>query len=176
MKTYKSLGLACALALIAGCGGPKPPPPLVHKEAPAPDATAIRAELDAQVQKVMMTLQNKDVPGFVGAFTDDATWILPDATTSRGKAEIEKTVTAFLDSIESATVSSSGVDRLVVISDSEAVTFSTAAYTMTMKGKKPQNRINPFADYWKKGADGVWRIAYEVNAEGAAPEATAQNP
>jgi len=36
-----------------------------------------------------------------------------------------------------------------------------------MKGKKAAElHNNPFADYWVKGADGAWRIVYEVNAEG----------
>lgn len=61
------------------------------------------------------------------------------------------------------------LDRLIVVSDSEAVTFSTGTFSMTMKGKKAENHTNPFADHWKKGADGVWRIAYEVNAEGVVP-------
>ena len=48
---------------------------------------------------------------------------------------------------------------------------------MMMKGKKKmENHMNPFADYWKKGADGVWRIAYEVNADGVVPDAKAKEP
>jgi hypothetical protein len=32
-------------------------------------------------------------------------------------------------------------------------------------------RVAPFADYWKKGSDGTWRVAYEVNADGPVPAA-----
>jgi hypothetical protein len=42
---------------------------------------------------------------------------------------------------------------------------------MTEKGKKPESFVNPFADLWKKGPDSVWRIAYEVNANGPATHA-----
>ena len=45
---------------------------------------------------------------------------------------------------------------------------------MTEKGKKPESFVNPFADLWKKGPDGVWRIAYEVNANGPATPAAPQ--
>jgi len=35
--------------------------------------------------------------------------------------------------------------------------------------------VNPYADDWKKGADGTLRIAYEINAEGTvAPPAPAE--
>ena len=36
----------------------------------------------------------------------------------------------------------------------------------------PVTLANPFADYWQKSADGAWRIAYELNAEGPMPEDT----
>jgi hypothetical protein len=38
-----------------------------------------------------------------------------------------------------------------------------------MKRKQPENHTTPFADYWKKGGDGVGRVAYEVNADGVVP-------
>jgi len=61
-----------------------------------------------------------------------------------------------------------------VVDDDEAVTFTTMLYTMTGEGTPPGPRRNPFASYWQKGADGVWRIAQEVNADGAeAPAAPA---
>ena len=59
--------------------------------------------------------------------------------------------------------------RYIDVNDSEAVTFSHSDYTMVMKRKASGPRVNPFADYWQKGADGTWRIAYEVNADGPAP-------
>jgi len=36
---------------------------------------------------------------------------------------------------------------------------------MVIKGKT-EDHINPFVDYWVKGTDGVWRVAYEINADG----------
>ena len=105
----------------------------------------------------------------------DATWILPDASTFTGRASIASGAKAFLGSFESVAMGQMVIDKLVVVSDSEAVTFAHGNYTMTMKGKKPESRVNPFADLWKKGADGAWRIAYEVNADGPAPAAPARH-
>ncbi len=115
--------------------------------------------------------QTKDVAGLVELFTPDATWILPDASTFVGSDAIAAGGKAFLESLESATIDSESIDKLIVVNDSEAVTFAHGVGTMKMKGAKNAERtINPFADYWKKGADGVWRIAYEVNADGPVPE------
>jgi uncharacterized protein (TIGR02246 family) len=167
MKSSTPAGLIFLLSLATGCA-PKPPAP--------PDATAIRGALDAQLAKFMPAMQAKDVAALAALFTDDATWILPDATTFKGRAEIENGGKAFVDSVESFTPGTMTIEQLVVISDTEALTFSRGTYSVTMKGKKPEDHTNPFADYWKKGADGVWRIAYEVNADGVVPQASAKEP
>ena len=57
------------------------------------------------------------------------------------------------------------IDKLVVISETEAVTFVVTDITMTVNDKV-DSLLNPFATYWQKGKDGVWRIAYEINALG----------
>jgi uncharacterized protein (TIGR02246 family) len=168
MKSYQSAALLSILAVAAACA-PTPPAP--------PDAAAIRAALTAQVEKFLPAMQKKDVATIAALFTDDATWVLPDASTFKGRAEIEKGGKAFIESYESVTPGTMTIDRLVVISDSAALTFSRGTYSITMKGKKKvENHANPFADYWQKGADGVWRIAYEVNADGIVPDAPAAKP
>lgn len=161
MKTRLFVGLA--LASLVACSQPAAAPT-------APDAAAIRAALDKEVAKFGPILEKKDPLGVAAMFTADATWILPDATTSTGSAAIEAAAKAFFASYESTTVESNGIDKLVVISDSAALTFSHDVYTVTVKGKKPERRQNPYVDYWVKGAGG-WKIAYEVNADGPMPAA-----
>ena len=156
-----------ALSLLSVTACAKPPEP-------APDEAAIRTAISAEMQKIMPAFAAKDVAAVTKFFTDDATWILPDATTFTGRANIEAGAKAFFGSFESATAVDMKLDRLIVVSDTEAVTFAHGTFSMTMKGKKPENHVNPFADQWKKGADGVWRIAYEVNAEGLVPAAPAK--
>jgi len=161
MRSSVVTRLAVLAALATACA-PKPPAP--------PDAAAIRAAIEAQEAKILPAMQAKDIAALLPLFTDDATWILPDASTFKGRADLEKGGKAFVDSYESVTPGSMTIDQLVVISDTEALTFSRGTYSITMKGKKKaESHVNPFADYWKKGADGVWRIAYEVNADGAVP-------
>lgn len=170
MKSSRSVGLIFTIALIAACTQKPPAPP-----AP-PDAAAIRNALTAQEAKFMPAMQTKDAAAVAALFTEDATWILPDASTFRGRADIENGAKAFFAAYESVAPGATTIDQLVVINDSEALTFSHGTYGMTMKGKKAENHMNPFADYWKKGADGVWRIAYEVNADGVVPDAAAKKP
>lgn len=157
------------LSAFVACTPAAPPPPA------KPDAAAIRAEIEAVMAKMIPALSAKDGATFATFFTEDATWILPDATTLVGRSAIENGAKAFTASFDAATLDPATIDKLLVVSDSEAVTFSHGSLTITPKGKKTTEvHNNPFADYWVKGADGAWRIAYEVNAEGVVPDTTAK--
>ena len=155
--------VAALAAVVAACAKPAAPPP---------DASAIRTALTGELAKVPTVFATKDTVTLANLFTQDATWILPDASTFTGRASIVAGAKAFFATFDTATVSAMVIDKLIVVNDSEAVTFSHGNYTMKLKGKKAETGVNPFADLWKKEADGVWRIAYEVNASGpAAPPA-----
>ncbi len=172
MKLTILTGPIAVLALLAGCAQKAPEAPAAP---PPPDAAAIQTELTATLEKLMAPLESKDSAGFASFFTEDATWVLANALTFKGRAEIEKGATAFFAMFESITFGPFAIDKLVVISATEAVTFSNGSYTVTTKDNKtPVTLSNPFADYWQKGADGTWRIAYEINAEGPMPAAPAQ--
>jgi uncharacterized protein (TIGR02246 family) len=171
---YAVAGVALGASLLAGCAQP----PAQSQAAAKPDESSIRAAVEARLKEIGDALGKKDASTIAGMFTEDATWILPDASTFKGRDAIQKGGAAFFASFDSTTNLSEGIDKLVVVSDSEAVTFATGKYTIYMKGKKTgEAHVNPFADHWKKGADGVWRITYEINAEGpATPPAPAAAP
>ena len=125
----------------------------------------------------MAQFAKKDTAILTASFTPDAVWILPDASTFTGTAAIQAGGKAFFDMLESFSLESSVIDKLIVVNDHEAVTFSHGIGMMKMKGaKKAERHNNPFADYWQKGADGAWRIAYELNAEGPMPAAAPAQP
>jgi uncharacterized protein (TIGR02246 family) len=169
MTRSSCAALILGLTAFVACTTPAPPPPA------KPDAAAVRAEIEAVMSKMIPAFSAKDGATFATFFTEDATWILPDATTLVGRAAIEKGAKEFLESFESASLGPATIDKLIVVSDSEAVTFSHGSMTITMKGKKtPELHNNPFADHWVKGADGAWRITYEVNAEGVVRDSTAK--
>lgn len=172
MKFPMLTGPIAVLALFAGCAQKAPEAPPAP---PPPDPAAIQAELTATLEKVLAAFASKDSAGVASFFTEDATWVLPNASTFRGRADIEEGATAFLATFETVAFAAPKLEKLVVISDTEALTFVSGSYTVTTKDKKtPVTLSNPFADYWQKGADGAWRIAYEINAEGPMPAAPAQ--
>lgn len=155
--------LASLIACSSKPAAPPPPPP--------PDAAAIRTAIDAQNAKFGPLVQAKDADGMVAMFTDDGVWVLPDASTFTGKAAILAGAKGFFDSLDSFAPEPVVIDKFIVVNDSEAVTFAHGIGMLKMKGgKKAERHINPFADYWKKGAAGGWRVAYEVNADGLAPQ------
>jgi uncharacterized protein (TIGR02246 family) len=157
------LGFTVALVSLTACAAPA-------ATKAAPDAVAIRAELNTTITGALKTLNAKDVATLTALFTDDGTWILPDASTAVGKPAIEALAKAFFTSYDSWSVKSDSIDTLIILSDSEAVTFSHQLYTLTLKGKTTELQNNPFMDYWRKTAGG-WKIVYELNATGPAPKA-----
>jgi uncharacterized protein (TIGR02246 family) len=158
-------GSTITLALLAACAKPAPPP----AAPPPPDATAIRSGIEKEMAKFGPVMTGRDPAALAAMFTPDAVWILPDGTTFTGTAAITAGAKGFFDTVESFGNPTATIDRLLVVSDSEVVTFAHGTMTLKMKGAKTEeNHVNPFADYWKKAADGTWKIAYEINAEGPA--------
>jgi len=155
----KILVLLCAVLTLSACGAAKEPSEVVPNEA------EIRAAIQSETDKFGLTIQKKDHAGFGALFTEDATWILPDATVAKGRPAIEAGQKAFMKTFEAVTAGSQVIDKLLIISNSEAVTFASVNFTMTSNGKTV-NLVNPYAAYWRKGEDGVWRVAYDVNAIG----------
>ncbi len=165
MRVCNALAGAAALALAACAQRPATPP--------KPDESAVRTALTAEYAKFVAAVNARDTAAMGVMYAQDATWIGPDASTVTGRASINAMAKAQFASVDSMTMGPMVIDRLVVVSDSEAVAFTHSHYTMKLKGKKAEARVNPFADLWKKGADGAWRIAYEINADGPAAPAPA---
>ena len=158
------------LAVVAAACAPRAATP------PVTDEAAIRTALNAEMVKFAQAIKDKNAAGVANMFTEDGTWILPDASTFTGRTAIEAGATKQFGTFESFVVDQISIDKLCVVSDSEAVTFSHGHYTLTASGNAPLQRVNPVADHWKKGADGVWRVTYELNADGPAPTTVATTP
>lgn len=169
MNSSSVVQLAALVALATACAQQPARPP-------RPDETAIRSALSAQLTKFGQVIAAKDAAGIANMFTENGTWILPDASTFTGRPSIEAGAKNFFSTIESFITNQTTIDKLIVVSDSEAVTFAHGDYTLTEKGKPPAKRVNPVADHWKQGTDGIWRVTYEINADGAAPAAPVARP
>lgn len=163
---YAGAGVVLSVSLIIGCAAQQQQ---ATTAAPKLDEAAARAAITPQLAKIGDVFGKKDAAGIAALFTDDAVWILPDASTYQGKDEIQKGATAFFTAFDSVAAVTEAVDKVIVVSDSELVSFVTGKYMMYEKGKKGgEAHVNRFSDYWKKGSDGTWRVAYEVNADGPA--------
>ncbi len=168
MRVAPWCGAILSLTLATACDN-KPAAPT----AAGVDTAGIRTALTAQVAKAVAAFSAKDTSGVAAVFTDDATWIEQDGSTYKGKAAIIAQSKNIFGQVESFTVTSSTLDALLSVNDHEAVTASTWNFTLKVKGKKDELHHNPFMDYWQKGADGTWRIAYEINADGVVTEPNA---
>ncbi len=164
----RALVIAAMALTLAGCAAKAP-------ETPKPDENAIRATLSAQMAKIDPAIIAKDSVGFANMFTEDGVWILPDATTFRGRAALTSAFKSFLAAYDTVAIGSATIDRLIVVNDSVAVTFAHYNSVLKPKGRHLEHHLNPCVDLWNKGADGVWRIAYEVNADGPVQPAPASH-
>jgi uncharacterized protein (TIGR02246 family) len=154
-----------AVFVLAACA---PKAAVVAPPPAAPDANTMRPAIEAQMAKAATAFTTRDTAAMGSLFTEDATWTLSDGTTFKGHGAITKGAAGFFASVDSLHQDGSTIDELIVVNDSEIVTFSTWQLTVKEKGKKSEKHVNPFADIWRKGSDGTWRVAREINAEGPA--------
>src|SRR5689334_16741131 len=140
---YAGAGVVLSVSLIVACAQQPPASPS------KPDEGAIRAALEGQIAKITQIFTKKDASSIPALFTDDAVWILPDASTFKGKDAIAKGATDFMTSFDSVSNMSEAIDKVIVVSDTEAVAFATGKYTIFMKGKKGEAHVNPYVDDWK---------------------------
>lgn len=166
MTSFRIVQVMALAAIVTACAGQPASPP-------RPERAAVETALNAQLSNFSKAINSKDPAAIANMFTVDGTWILPDASTFSGRKDIEVAAKNYFATIESFIMHQVKLDKLIVVSDVEAVTFSHGDYTLTERGKAPTKRVNPVADYWMKGTDGVWRIAYELNADGPAVSASA---
>ena len=169
MQLAKFSAPIALVAFLVGCSASEPE----NVAALAPNETEIRAALQFESEKFGLAMQSKDHIRVATLFTEDATWIFYDASTHKGRAAIEVGAKALIESTLGDVMGPSIIEKLIVINDSEALTFSHVDITTTKAGKTEIWK-NPYATYWKKGTDGIWRIAYDVSAYGPIKTASIQ--
>ena len=159
MKISRLVQLAAVATLATACAQ-KP------ATIPQPEVAEIQTALNARLGDFAKAIAEKDPVAVANMFTEDGTWILPDASKYTGRASIEQEARTYFKTFESFIFDGPTIDKLIIANSSEAFTFSHGNYTLKESGNPAVRRVNPVADYWKKGLDGVWRVAYELNADG----------
>lgn len=164
-------------AMTLGCRS-APPATRTAARAAAPDAAAtprsagLRAErarlLAAEAVHAAAVAEHGMADGFAAVLADDALYLAPGAPIVRGKAEVRALLSA--PPLSHATGMTRRPERVDVSADGRAgYTYGYAAWTQPDSAGAAERRYGKYISYWRKGADGEWRVAAFVLAPGAAP-------
>jgi uncharacterized protein (TIGR02246 family) len=147
MKPLTLFVLVCVL--LVGCNQPQ-----------KFDAAAVKAKIDAVSKASEQANLKGDVATAAGYYTEDAVMLVPNMPVVKGRAEIEKTMKAWMQSetklkeITFTTTSVEGEGDYAVQLGRYFQTFETAGKVSADTGK--------FVTVWKKQADGSWKMAYDI--------------
>ena len=126
-------------------------------------ASAARAAIDSQLRSLVAAYRHRDGVAFARIYAVDATMRSSEGTLA-GREAIESDFTKGLATVVSVTNDTATTDELMVDGD-RAVQIGHLVWTETDKGKDPVKTRLDFALTWRKEADGVWRIARDLDAE-----------
>jgi uncharacterized protein (TIGR02246 family) len=155
------LFLGVSAAVVAAACSPAPSQPA----APAMDPAAMRAGIMQTLDKVDSAIIHKDAAALAANYAPDATWLLPDGSIFHGRDSIQAGATAFFKSFDTITPQPVQIDAFFPVDSTDAVIFAQVPYTVTMKGKKPEQHINYFATHFVKSADGTWLAHHDFNVD-----------
>jgi uncharacterized protein (TIGR02246 family) len=151
-----TLSIAC---FSAACNN-QPAAPAAPPDTRAADEAAIRAA-DAGFVK---DAEAKELEKIMSLYADDAVLLASGAPAAAGKDNIRKFIQGMLAAPGlKLTVNTASVT--VARSGDLAMDQGTVAATTTDKKGKPVTSTSQYVLVWKKGADGVWKIAADTSAE-----------
>jgi uncharacterized protein (TIGR02246 family) len=156
VTTERSAIVPFALAFLALACASKPAPP----RAATP---AARAAIDSQFSKLFDAYRRRDGAGFAAIYAPDAEMHSPEGTLS-GRVAIQADMQHGLASVVAVTDDSAVTDDFLA-TDDQAIQVGHIVWTETDLGKAPARTRLTFAFTWRKAADGVWRIARDLNYE-----------
>jgi uncharacterized protein (TIGR02246 family) len=151
MQRYRS-GWIVAVVLCACFGCERAP-----VDTRPQDEQAIRAADAAQLKAA----QAKSLDGVVAAYSEDASWLPPNAPMVSGKAAVRASWARFL--------AAPGfnidwqIDKLEVGRSSD-IAYLIVTYQLSMDGPdgKPASDNGKSIEIWKKQADGTWKLAADT--------------
>jgi uncharacterized protein (TIGR02246 family) len=153
-----SMIAALAVACFAvGCTQPEAPAP--PPDTRAADETTIRAN-DAGFAK---SAEAKDLESIMALYADDAIFLGSGSPAAVGKDNVRKVIQGLL-AIPGLKLTVNTTSVLVSKSGDLAMDGGTVQSTVTDKKGKTKTSTSQYVLVWKKGADGVWKIAADTSA------------
>ena len=148
-------GLALAFALLAGCAAGGSP------------SSADRAALARAHEREMEALRAGDLARFERAFADGAVIVSSDGRTLVGKPEILASYRGIFAAGRSDP--STEILDVVVSGDWALERFAFSTHVEPADGSPPFTVHGVGVHVYRRGADGIWRIAYDTFQEGPPP-------
>jgi uncharacterized protein (TIGR02246 family) len=160
MKTFNAMSVAVALVIAASCAdksasgdGTK----AAQQGGPTNDP-ATRQAIDSMDQKFSAAFKSGDATTAASFYEDNATSMPPNMEAETGKAAIEKGYTELFKSIGKVSDFTAQAKDVDIYGD-HAIEIGSYAMTFTPAGaKEPVKDHGSYVNYWRKQADGSWKI------------------
>jgi ketosteroid isomerase-like protein len=142
------------VTLISGCAQQ---PPAAPPDTRAADESAIRkADIDWS-----NAAQTKQADAWVAFYSDDVTFLAPNAPMVSGKDAARK---AIGDLLSLPGLSLKWEPKKIEVSKSGDIAYSVGTYEMSLNDPKgnPIMERGKYTEVWKKQADGSWKCAVDM--------------
>ena len=161
-QTLKSASVLASLLIAVACSGNNGATADTTKGATqagsvANDA-AVRQAIDSADKAFVTAIKNGDVAAAASFYEENATSMPPNMEPETGRAAIEKGYAGLLQMTGKITEFTAQIKDLDVFSD-HAIEIGSYDMTFTPAGAKaPAKDHGSYLNYWRKQADGSWKI------------------
>ena len=159
MNARTLMGLCTAALVAAGCKGMGAAADSSKAGASAPvDEAAVRKAIAAADSGFTVAFNKGDAAGAASYYSDDAVSRPPNLEPESGRAAIEQGNAGLFKAIGKVNDFKIEVKDLDIFAD-HAIEIGSYSFSFTPPGAKaPQKDHGSYLNYWKKQADGSWKI------------------
>lgn len=125
------------------------------------DIAATRSAIEAANARFADAFKRGDKIGLMANYADDAVIMMPNEVAWRGRAELDKGFTNFLNQMSFKGGGPNTED--VMLAGDLAVETGTFAWTLQPKSGPEIKDKGKYLTVWKRQADGTWKIVRDIN-------------
>ena len=160
VRTLKATALAGSILLVVGCagsGGSGDAAKGAAASGPSNDP-AIRAAIDSMNAQFSVAFKAGDATKAASFYADDATSMPPNSEPENGRAAIEKGYVDLFKALGKVDDFTAQSKDFAAYSD-HVIDIGSYAFSFTPPGAKEAVKDHgSFINYWRKQADGSWKI------------------